>query len=156
MPVVNVVWKQPNVKWLVLMSFDKVDRAIRLDLHLLPTLTGDDASVTEDTCSFHATLIGNNAIAESFEGNEGFVKAICLRQRCVIDVAAASHVPFAEVSGRVAGCFQFLRSRRGGGVKVVRHAAIRVACPTVEERMDFPTSLILPRRNRDSGGGTDG
>ena len=99
--------------------------------------------MTERARSFDALRIGDNSIAETFEGNQGFVESIRLRERSVVHITTAAHMPFAEMSGRVACCFQLLRGRRGGRIEVVSHAAIRVASPTIQERMDSPTSLIL-------------
>ena len=59
------------------------------------------------------------------------------------------------MSGCVASGLQLLCCRRGGRVEIVSHAAIRIASPCVQERMDFPAPLILPGGERDSRGGTD-
>jgi len=59
-------------------------------------------------------------------------------------------MPFAEMSGRVAGSLQLFRRRRGGRIEVVSHAAIRIASPRVKVRMDLPTPLILTGGKGDS------
>ena len=65
-------------------------------------------------------------------------------------------MPFAEVSGRITGCFEFLRCSRGRAVEIIRHATIGIAGAGIEKGMNFPSPLILSGREGDSRSGADG
>lgn len=101
MGIVNVVRKQSHIKRAIAVTPDEIDRAVRLDLHPLPTLAGNDLSMTKSPRSFNALRIRDDSISQSLKGNQGFIESIRLRQRCVVNIPTTSHVPFAEVSGHV-------------------------------------------------------
>ena len=78
--VVNVVRKQPHVERAVAVPPNEIDRAICLDLHPLPALAGNDLSLAKSPRPFDALRVGNNSIAQAFEGNQRFVESVSLWQ----------------------------------------------------------------------------
>jgi len=97
-----------------------------------------------------------DAVAEAFEGGVGVVEAVGLRERGVADVAAAAHVPFAEVAGRVAGMLEGAGDAGGVGVEPVAHAEIGVGLARGEEGVDEVAGGILAGGDGDAGGRADG
>ncbi|MCS7469576.1 hypothetical protein NZK35_23230 [Stieleria sp. ICT_E10.1] len=68
MRVMNIVGEQPDIERAVAVAPDEIDRAIGLDLHPLPTLTGNNLSASQGTRPFDGVwVVFDDAIAKAFE-----------------------------------------------------------------------------------------
>ena len=80
---------------------------------------------------------------EALETRERLVKAVLRDQRRIADIALAAHVPFAEVTRRVAGIVQRTGEHRRFGIEPLGHAASFVFFAVIQKRSDLPTRRIL-------------
>ncbi len=88
--------------------------------------------------------------SQAFEIRNRLVEAIFRNQRSLVNVALTAHVPFAEVTRRVASLLENACQHRRFGVEPIRDSSLRIVFPIVQVGGDPPTLGVLPCRNRDS------
>lgn len=155
--VVNVVGENFEVEWPVIIAADEFTRAVDVASGGGAFFDLGDFALPE-FCTLFVQVAGpkEKAVAEALEGNQRFFKTVGGGMGRVVDIATAAHVPFAEMSGAVAGIPENLGSMDRSRVQEVRHPAFGIGLTAGEVRLDTPALLVLAGAESDPGGGADG
>ena len=148
--VMDVVEPDVEIERTVFVPPDEVDRSIHVDLGHLVLGHIADRALTKLLALLRQTTWRQNAIPESLERYERLVKAVGLRQRCIIDVASPAHVPLSEVRRCISGISKRPRDSRSCRIQEIAHAAFPVALARVQVRMNHVPSRVLARGDSNS------
>ena len=151
----HVVQPKVHVERLVSVPLDKVDRSSYVDLRHF--VLGDiaDRALAELAALLREAARRQDPITQPLERHQGLVESVCLRQRGVIDVPPAAHVPLAEMRRRVPRVLEDPSHSGSRRIQEIAHPALAIAFTRIEIGMNQMSRGILSRRDPDSRGRAD-